>query len=221
MGRESFIFYRSFYEAMSDINDKDKLKLYNAICKYALYGEETELTGISNTLFKLIKPQLEANNKRFEDGKKGGRPKNITTGYEDKITTGYKKEKTTGFEKVETTGYENKKPNVNVNDNDDVNENDNVNDNMQKKADKKIHFAEFVTMTNDEYKKLEIAYGKEFTDQCITVLDNYKGANGKRYKSDYRAILNWVIDKVKTNYKTKPEGNVFFNILKEEGKFNE
>ncbi len=23
------------------------------------------------------------------------------------------------------------------------------------------------------------------------------GANGKKYKSDYRAILNWVVDKVK------------------------
>lgn len=124
MGRESFIFYRSFYEAMSDINDKDKLKLYNAICKYALYGEETELTGISNTLFKLIKPQLEANNKRFEDGKKGGRPKNITTGFEDKITTGYKKEKTTGFE--------NKKPNVNDNVNGNYNENENIDDDYKK-----------------------------------------------------------------------------------------
>lgn len=61
----------------------------------------------------------------------------------------------------------------------------------------KTHFAEFVTMTNDEYDKLVIAYGKEFADQCVEVLDNYKGANGKTYKSDYRAILNWVVDKVK------------------------
>ena len=26
---------------------------------------------------------------------------------------------------------------------------------------------------------------------------NYKGSSGKKYKSDYRAILTWVIDKVK------------------------
>jgi hypothetical protein len=31
----------------------------------------------------------------------------------------------------------------------------------------------------------------------IKVLDNYKGASGKTYESDYRAILNWVIDRVK------------------------
>ena len=52
-------------------------------------------------------------------------------------------------------------------------------------------------MTNAEYEKLVSTYGKDFADQCITVLDNYKGSSGKNYKSDYRAILNWVIDKVK------------------------
>ena len=28
-------------------------------------------------------------------------------------------------------------------------------------------------------------------------LDNYKGSSGKTYKSDYRAILSWVIEKIK------------------------
>lgn len=119
-GRDSFIFYKSFYEAMEGIGDKDKLKLYDAICKFALYGEETKLTGISNTLFILIKPQLQANTKKFTDGKKGGRPK--------KETTGFEKEKTTGYDKTKTTGFENKKPNVNVNDNVNVNYNENQDD---------------------------------------------------------------------------------------------
>ena len=59
----------------------------------------------------------------------------------------------------------------------------------------KVHFAEFVTMTNAEYDKLVSTYGVDFTNQCITRLDNYKGANGKKYKSDYRAILNWVVSR--------------------------
>ena len=65
-------------------------------------------------LYTLIKPQLEANTKRYEDGKKGGRPK--------KETTGLNREKTTGFE--------NKKPNKNVNENVNVNDNENVNNNI-------------------------------------------------------------------------------------------
>lgn len=52
-------------------------------------------------------------------------------------------------------------------------------------------------MTNVEYQRLVDTHGKEFADQCIKTLDNYKGSNGKTYKSDYRAILSWVIDTVK------------------------
>lgn len=95
------------------------------------------------------------------------------------------------------------------------NENENINININKnkvnrkrdcqgkKEEEKIHFAEFVSMTNVEYEKLVNTYGKSFVDQCIITLDNYKGANGKKYKSDYRAILNWVIDRVIKDGKVK------------------
>lgn len=59
-----------------------------------------------------------------------------------------------------------------------------------------IPFAEFVKMKQSEYDKLVSEHGKTLTNKMIEVLDNYKGANGKKYKSDYRAILNWVRDKV-------------------------
>jgi hypothetical protein len=64
------------------------------------------------------------------------------------------------------------------------------------KKDSKIHYAEFVTMTEEEHQKLIAAYGEPAVRRMVEILDNYKGANGKRYKSDYRAILNWVADKV-------------------------
>lgn len=60
----------------------------------------------------------------------------------------------------------------------------------------KKHYAEFVTMTEDEYEKLVKAHGEEKTKLFIQCLDNYKGSSGKTYASDYRAILNWVIDRV-------------------------
>jgi len=73
-------------------------------------------------------------------------------------------------------------------------------------------------MTNAEYDKLVSTYGKDFADQCITTLDNYKGANGKKYKDDYRAILNWVVNRVKSELSKKPESsNVFFDIAREKG----
>ena len=70
MSRDSFIFYRSFFEAIKELPEKNQIEVYNAISEYSLNFKEVELTGISKTIFILIKPQLEANNKRFKNGSK-------------------------------------------------------------------------------------------------------------------------------------------------------
>jgi len=70
----------------------------------------------------------------------------------------------------------------------------------------KKSFAEFVTMTEDEYEKLLTKYGKEKTVKMIEILDNYKGASGKKYKSDYRAILNWVVKRVEQEEQQERKG---------------
>ncbi len=70
----------------------------------------------------------------------------------------------------------------------------------------KKSYAEFVTMTEDEYKKLLTKYGKEKTVKMIEILDNYKGASGKKYKSDYRAILNWVVKRVEQEEQQERKG---------------
>lgn len=97
--------------------------------------------------------------------------------------------------------------NENVNENININKNNSKRGSKGKKEEEKIHFAEFVSMTNAEREKLVSTYGKDFADQCILVLDNYKGSSGKTYKNDYRAILNWVVDKVKQSYKAKHSAN--------------
>ncbi|MBU5486423.1 hypothetical protein KQI86_19160 [Clostridium sp. MSJ-11] len=76
------------------------------------------------------------------------------------------------------------------------------NSNIERKNNK-IKYAEFVTMTLEEYKKLVEQHGEDAVKRMIDVLDNYKGANGKKYKSDYRAILNWVVKKVQEENNVK------------------
>lgn len=66
--RDSFIFYRSFFEAINDLDDLQQLDIYKAVANYSLNFVEPDLKGVSATIFKLIKPQLEANNKRFLNG---------------------------------------------------------------------------------------------------------------------------------------------------------
>lgn len=119
---DSFVFYRSFFDSIEELNDEDRLTIYDAICKYALYHTETEFNNsLTKAFFTLIKPQLDANFKRRHDGNKGGRPRKSETQsseeLEDKVNENHR------LSKTKTTGYVNEKPNVNVNVNENVNAN--------------------------------------------------------------------------------------------------
>lgn len=74
--RDGFIFYKSFYEAIKELDTESQCKIYNAIFEYQYEEKEPELTGILKSLWSLIKPQLDANNSRYENGLKGGRKPN-------------------------------------------------------------------------------------------------------------------------------------------------
>lgn len=123
---DSFVFYSSFYEALQEIEDPEtRLAVYDAIAGYALTGKEPELKGMQAAMFRLIRPQIDANNRRREYGMKGGRPKiEKPMVSEDE---GNEKPMVFEGEKIEkpmvSKKSENKKPNVNVN----VNVNANVN----------------------------------------------------------------------------------------------
>ena len=94
-----------------------------------------------------------------------------------------------------------------------------INNRNAQNQEAQIHFAEFVSMTNAEYEKLVSTYGPNFVDQCIKKLDDYKGATGKKYKSDYRAILSWVVDEIKKKQSRSCKGGIDdFKELMEEAK---
>lgn len=74
MERSWFIFYKSFYEALSSLPDQNQLELYQAITRYSFTGKAVKLKWLSLTIWTLIKPQLDANLAKYNNGKKGGRP---------------------------------------------------------------------------------------------------------------------------------------------------
>jgi len=116
MKRDSIIFYRCELDAADQMADADALQFLRGVLRYALDGTEPELSGLPAVAFTLIRPQHDANNQRFSNGQKGGRPKK---------TNGYETEKPVVSE-LKTEGNTSGKPNVNVN----VNVNDNVNNNV-------------------------------------------------------------------------------------------
>ncbi len=70
-----------------------------------------------------------------------------------------------------------------------------VKETKEEKEEKK-KFRDLVTLTEIEYKKLLTKHGQYLTNRMLDKLDNYKGSNGKKYVSDYKAILSWVEEKV-------------------------
>ena len=135
MKRESFIFYKSFYDSIKELDPKDQVQIYDAIFQYQFIGVEKELNGIPKSIFTLIIPQLEANNKRYLNGCKGGAPKG--------------NQKTTKKQPKNNQKTSEKQPNENVNDNVNVNDNDIKKENIKRKK--------FIKPTIEEVK----AYCKE------------------------------------------------------------
>ena len=70
--REAFVFYKSFYEALKPMEAEQFKKITLAIAEYAFSGVEPVLNVMENSIFLLIKPQIDANNRKYENGKKGG-----------------------------------------------------------------------------------------------------------------------------------------------------
>ena len=73
MKREGFVFYRSCYDAICQLKRPgERWAAVDAIIRYALDGESDNLTGPAGMALAFAKPQIDANNKRYENGKKGG-----------------------------------------------------------------------------------------------------------------------------------------------------
>ena len=74
--RDSCVFYASWLDAIEAMPDNVRGEALMAILVYALRGETTEKMGaMTKVIMAMVKPQIEANNKRYENGCKGGRPK--------------------------------------------------------------------------------------------------------------------------------------------------
>ena len=153
MERESFVFYRSFYEGIKELPRDIQGEVLTAIMEYGLNGVTTEnQKPITKAMFALIKPQLDANNQRFENGrlgaehgKKGGRPRKEKPQENPNLT-----------------------PNVNVN--------DNVNDNDDKDASAITDEKKYYSSDNGVIKSISELKRDYLNDEnlCNAIIKNLK-----------------------------------------------
>lgn len=168
------ILFDSYLEPVKDLSDEEAGRLFKAILSPEEDPKEI-LSGMAYTAYLFIKARVDEENAKREtraaisreNGKKGGRPK--------KTEEAGKKEETPPSPTEEKPKPKDKKPKE------------------QKPKEVKKQYAEYVFMKEKEYEKLVEEYGEAAVKWMIEKLDNFKGATGKRYKDDYRAILNWVV----------------------------
>ena len=200
--RDTFIFYRSFKESMSDLSDADKLIMYEAITVYSLDMKEPELTGFPKALFSLIRPFLDANTQRWKNGCKGGAPKGNKNNRFSKSTTEVQPEVNQSTTEVQA----NKDKNVNKDKNKDINKESTI---VSKKdelslsspSEEFIKFNQWLDkhcpfvlkvktqMTEPEYQKLLAKYTKKEICDVLESLNNWKDFPKKR-TNVYRSTLD-------------------------------
>ena len=205
MARDSFIFYRSFYEAISELPKENQADTYNAIMQYALNQEEIKLTGISKAIFSLVKPQLDANYKKYENGKQK----------KNKTEAKHKQTKS----KTETNVNENvnDNENVNVNDNDNDNDNENVSDSCVDGLQEIINFYnENIGLITPYGLEVLSDYAKEMPyDVIIYAMKKAVEANVRTIQYIKGTLNNWQNAGVKSLIQAEEESRRFKNNKQE------
>jgi hypothetical protein len=167
MTRDSMVFYRSFFEAVEDLPPEDFKQAVTAIMRYALDGTADDVKGVAKSILIMARPQIDKNNKRYENGTRGGRKPNDNqsgTKAEPKCISS--------------------KPNVNVN--------DNVND-IKENTLKSVKEKRFAPPTPEDVR--EYCRGKGLSVDADRFVDFYESKNwyvGKNKMKDWKAaVRNW------------------------------
>lgn len=205
---KSFLMYKEWEDIFNGLeNDDEAGQLIKALFAYAKRGEEAEFKGGLKIAFIAMRQQIDKDGQKWEEmcnrnsinGKKGGAQRGNRNALKNEqavapVTACLENNQSQPIDnQSETKPTPEPKPKK-----------------ASKKPDK-IKYAEFVQMTEEEYKKLVEKYGEVKTKRMIEVLDNYKGSKGKAYKDDYRAILSWVVDRVDEEYRKGGKGYEPYN----------
>ena len=194
--RESFIFYKSYADQLRKLPDEQFATIMKAIFDYALEGAEGELGVIESVIFGLIKPQLDANNVRYENGKKGGRPKTETEAKGNQTETNNKPNENQSITETEATETI-PKPNENVNVNVNVNVNEKENEYLRTQKEKSDEGGETFPLSAEESSLNENAgkKRKEFIPPTLEEVTAYAEERGRvdlaKKFFDYFEAGNW------------------------------
>lgn len=214
MQRTQFTFYESFYKAVKRIKDPEsRAQAYDAICAYALYGQEPNLDSFSDfsaIAFELIKPNLDSSRKKAENGKAGGSKKQNKSKKEAN-----KKQEQTENEKENKIENEKEKENKIENEKECEYNNTPILEKVEK-----IKFGEYgwVKLKPEDYNRLISDYGESEVKRAIRYIDESAQSSGNKNKwKDWNLVVRRCIrEGWGARQKQKDNGNIFAELLEEE-----
>ena len=198
--RESMIFYASWWESIKKLPVNVRNEVLNTVVEYGIEGVMTcEQGQMSKAIMALIKPQIDANNQKYENGCKGG---------EYGALGGRPKKPQENPKETPRKPQENPKetPNDNVNDNENVNDKERERDahprTLTHEEEKFYQFLDWCKvyasdslrftepLTFDNFWWLYSKYGAQKMKECASDLHN-KGAY-KRNKNAMNCWKRWI-----------------------------
>lgn len=210
MSQDSIIIYRDIRDTLLTLPPELCKEVMRLLFAYAFDDQEPDEDAdpIAKGFFLAFKSRFDMNAARLErnqaNGRKGGAPKGNQNARKETTQNNPKQPKTTEAEgitteEVSTVEENNPKQSISIS----ILTSTNVEDKekiekektTEKKKKEKIAFASSVQLTQEECNAFVEQYGEDTTRELIQILNDYKEANGKRYKSDAAAIRSWVVDR--------------------------
>ena len=218
--KKSFILYTDLIHTIESLKDDEAGMLFKHLLRYVNDLNPDAPDRIIQLVFEPIKQQLKRDLKDWEKtiiGKSEGGKKSAEIRKNLKLI----KDDVSILKSVQHTST-NSTDNVNVNVT--VNDNVNVNDTVNVKEKKDI-IIDSVFLKKSEVEILKEKFGVGYL-WAIETLSNYKQSSGKKYKSDYHALIGWVHDKFlkekqNQNGKTDPTTAPRINGLRTDNKFTQ
>lgn len=184
MARQQITFYRSFWDAIRRLKKKeDRLSILEAIVAYGLDEEIRPMTDAAESIFVLVKPTLDAANKKSKG--RTGQDRDKDPDNEGKPA---RPEQDIGKEK-EVEGEVEGEKEVEV----------------EREVEKESYYTppksnppqrnkhgEYgrVLLTQDEYERLLTEYGKDELDRCIRYVDELAQTTGNKNRwKDWNLVI--------------------------------
>ena len=189
--RDGFTFYRSFAEAINLLPEEEQLAVFRMIVQYSLDGTEPNEEAMSTyglVIWKMMRPHLASDRRRYNNGKRGGAPKGTVNNPKGNNQHSAKpnnrednREDNQKDNRVDNREDNQRKSNVNVNVNKNVNDNVNENENVN-------------VNVNDNKVVRKAPQGVSFTPPSLGEIESYISKMGyeeidaQRFYDYYQAV---------------------------------